>query len=430
MNKSLTTIVVCAGILLFGMQFAIGKQKPSQPLPLDDIRIFTEVFAKIKSSYVDHVEDEELLKNAIRGMLNGLDPHSTYLNEDAYRTLQEGTSGKFGGLGIEVSMENHFIKVITPIDDTPAQRAGILAGDLIIRLNDTPVKGLALEEAVRIMRGKPGSEIKLTITRQDQIKPIIITVTRDIINVTSVKRKTLEPGFGYIRISNFQENTVSSLHQELDTLKNENNNALEGIVLDLRNNPGGILPSAVGVADSFLDKGLIVYTEGRIKESQLTFNAKPTTKLNNIPMIVIVNGGSASAAEIVAGALQDQKRALIIGEKTFGKGSVQTILPLNKSSAVKMTTARYYTPSGRSIQATGITPDITIKKINISNILDEEDADMMIKEADLGDHLENQQQNANSEDKQTSVINGQSLLKTDYQLYEALNILKALSILK
>ena len=403
-------------------------------LPLDELRIFSEVFAKVKNDYVESVNDRELIENAIRGMLEGLDPHSSYLDKEHYTELQEGTSGEFGGLGIEVGMEDGFVKVISPIDDTPAERAGIKAGDLIIRLDDQSVKGMMLNDAVKLMRGKPGSDIILTVVRIGEDKPIEITITRDIIAVRSVRGKTLEPGFAYIRVSNFQTNTAEDLRKSLEKLKQENNNGLSGLILDLRNNPGGILNAAVGVSDLFLDSGLIVYTEGRIKDSKMTFNAKPMDMIKDAPIIVLVNGGSASASEIVAGALQDHDRAIIMGEQTFGKGSVQTILPMNEEAALKLTTARYYTPSGRSIQASGIKPDIIIDNIRVDSRVDTTSG--QIKEADLSGHLESGQEAAEedknkskkADDKKKGKNKEPSLAETDYQLYEALNVLKGLAI--
>jgi carboxyl-terminal processing protease len=403
-------------------------------LPLDELRIFSEVFAKVKNDYVESVDDRELIENAIRGMLEGLDPHSSYLDKEHYTELQEGTSGEFGGLGIEVGMEDGFVKVISPIDDTPAQRAGIKAGDLIIRLDDQSVKGMMLNDAVKLMRGKPGSDIILTVVRIGEDKPIEITITRDIIAVRSVRGKTLEPGFAYIRISNFQTNTAEDLRKSLEKLKQENNNGLSGLILDLRNNPGGILNAAVGVSDLFLDSGLIVYTEGRIKDSKMTFNAKPMDMIKDAPIIVLVNGGSASASEIVAGALQDHDRAIIMGEQTFGKGSVQTILPMNEEAALKLTTARYYTPSGRSIQASGIKPDIIIDNIRVDSRVDTTSG--QIKEADLSGHLgsgqeadeEDKDKSEKADDKKKGKNKEPSLAETDYQLYEALNVLKGLAI--
>ena len=431
-------------LLGFGAQIAVSQNKaesqenaPIEGLPLDELRTFTEVFAKIKNDYVEPVNDKELLEDAIRGMLAGLDPHSSYLDKESYAELQEGTTGEFGGLGIEVGMEDGFIKVISPIDDTPAQRAGIKAGDLIIRLDETPVKGMSLNDAVNLMRGKPGTDIVLTIVRNGEDKPLKIKVTRDVIKVKSVRNRTLEPGFGYVRISNFQAYTTEDLRKALDELKKDNNDDLKGIVLDLRNNPGGILNAAVGVSDLFLEKGLIVYTEGRVADSKLRFNAKPGDSIKNTPIVVLVNAGSASASEIVAGALQDHKRAIIMGEKTFGKGSVQTILPMTNETAVKLTTARYYTPNGRSIQASGITPDIVIDKVKLAKSEDEFNA--IVKEADLSGHLENHQDNGDPAAEETKEIEEEvvdeikeelPLSLTDYELYEALNVLKALALFK
>lgn len=410
---------------LFISRISLANEDGDTILPLDEIRTFTEIFSKIKDDYVEDVDDKKLLENAIRGMLQGLDPHSTYLDEDAYKELQEGTSGEFGGLGIEVGYEDGFVKVISPIDGTPAQRAGIKAGDIIIRLDNKSVKGISLMEAVKMMRGKPGSKITLTIVREGENKPFEISIVRDIITVENIKTETIEPGFTYIRISNFQTHTVDDLKKGLIKLKNENNNNIKGLILDLRNNPGGLLNAAVGVSDLFLNNGLIVYTEGRIKDSKLKFNAKPSEMLKDTPIIILVNGGSASASEIVAGALQDHKRAVIMGEKTFGKGSVQTILPMNDRTALKLTTARYYTPSGRSIQASGIEPDMIVKNIKFDLKKDIQN-NGLIKESDLSGHLDNKKSNDDEEKEEN--INNALLIENDYQLYEALNVLKGLSI--
>ena len=402
-------------------------------LPLDEIRTLTEVFAKVKNDYVEPVDDREILENAIRGMLEGLDPHSAYLNKEAYLELQEGTSGEFGGLGIEVGMEDGFVKVISPIDGTPAERAGIMPGDLIIRLDDTPVKGMSLNESVNIMRGKPGTQITLTVVREDQEKPLDIVIIRDVIKIKSVRSRILEPGFGYLRVSHFQLHTPDDLRTELSKIRDENKDNFKGLILDLRNNPGGILSAAVAVSDFFLDKGLIVYTEGRVSDSRLKFTAKPDDILDNAPIVVLVNAGSASASEIVAGALQDHKRAIIMGQQTFGKGSVQTILPMSSESALKLTTALYYTPSGRSIQASGITPDIIIDKIKIEDIEEESN---IIKESNLSGHLDNKTETDNDDEQTTDSgkkekpVSRRPLPTGDYELYEALNVLKGLSILK
>ena len=403
---------------------ATGKAAVSG-LPVDELRTFTDVFGRIKNDYVEDVEDSELLENAIRGMLSGLDPHSSYLDHEQFKELQVGTTGEFGGLGIEVGMEDGFVKVIAPIDDTPAQRAGVQAGDLIIRLDDTPVKGLTLNDAVKIMRGKPGTILRITVVREGVEKPLKIDIKRDIIKVKSVKNRMLDEGFGYVRISQFQSKTAESMVSSIEDLKKQAGGSLKGMVLDLRNNPGGVLNGAVAVSDAFLKKGLIVYTEGRVNDSKLRFNATPDDILDSSPLVVLVNQGSASASEIVSGALQDHSRAIIVGTPTFGKGSVQTILPLSNGTAVKLTTARYFTPSGRSIQAEGIKPDIQLDQVNVSAIERTFDP---IKEADLSGHLSNgngkKKPSADKKDDEKE----EPLAQTDYQLYEALNLLKGLAI--
>ncbi|MCK5720733.1 MAG: S41 family peptidase [Thiomargarita sp.] len=417
--------------LIIGSYLTIGNDvladRYNNSLPLEELRTFTEVFQRIKTDYVEEVDDKTLLENAIHGMLNGLDPHSNYLNAESFNEIRIGTTGKFGGLGIEVGMENGFVKVISPIDDTPAKRAGIQAGDLVIRLDDTPVKGMTLNDAVKIMRGEPGTEIVLTIIRETADKPLTISIIRAIIQVKSVKKSILESDYGYIRISHFQDRTGEQLANAIQALEEENNGKkLQGLVLDLRNNPGGVLHAAVDVSDAFLTQGLIVYTEGRIKDSSLSFSAKAPDLLDGSPLVILVNGGSASASEIVAGALQDHKRAIIMGTKTFGKGSVQTILPMNNNTALKLTTARYFTPLGRSIQAEGIKPDIELNKIELATV--EKDKLKSIKEADLAGHLDNKEKTApNKADK---IAEKKSLAKEDYAIYEALNLLKGLNIIK
>ena len=390
-----------------------------QSLPLDELRAFTETFTVIKKNYVEPVEDKKLLESAVRGMLSGLDPHSSYLDGDDFKQLREGTSGEFGGLGIEVSMEDGFVKVVSPIDDTPAARAGIEAGDLIVRLDDAPVKGMSLSDAVKIMRGKKGTKIMLTIIREGEEKPLKISITRAVIQVTAVRGRELDPGYGYVRIAQFQVNTGRKLRDEVDKLKAANDGTLKGLVLDLRNNPGGVLTAAVSVSDAFITKGLIVYTEGRTADSEQKFNASPDDLLGGSPIVVLVNGGSASASEIVAGALQDHNRAIIMGSKTFGKGSVQTVLPMKSDAALKLTTARYYTPNGHSIQARGIIPDIELKNIRVTEVDPEFEG---ITERNLTGHLENEE--SEGDDSETK-----SLASRDFALYEALNLLKAVAIL-
>lgn len=433
MNALIRNFLVLTVGLMLGVSLAIGRSGLAErseghgPLPLDDLRVFTEVFEKIKNDYVEAKTDKDLIESAISGMLTNLDPHSAYLNEEAFAELQVGTTGQFGGLGIEISMEDGFVKVVSPIDDTPAQRAGMQAGDLIIRLDEKSVKGMTLSEAVKIMRGEVGTSIELTVVREGAEKPLKFNITRDIIRVKSVKFRSLDKGYGYIRITQFQSRTGDNLANAISKLKDENQD-LKGIVLDLRNNPGGVLNAAVRVSDAFIDKGLIVYTEGRTDDSDNKFHATTGDLIKGAPIVVLINGGSASASEIVAGALQDHKRAVIMGTRSFGKGSVQTILPMNNGTAVKLTTALYFTPNGRSIQAEGIVPDIKTERLSVSNA--EEPALQRIKEADLTNHLGNgngKKKDADKEkkDKQDKV----SLASEDYQLYEALNLLKGMNIM-
>ena len=428
-SKQLT--LVAAGAVL-GVTLALGhgvvgaRDNSAEVLPLEQLRTFSDVFARIKRNYVEDVSDEVLLEHAIRGMLSGLDPHSSYLNTEQFNELRIGTSGEFGGLGIEVGMEDGFVKVVSPIDDTPAERAGMLTGDLIIRLDDKPVKGLSLNDAVKLMRGKPGSDIELTVVREGEDKPLTITITRAVIQVTSVKTRMLEDNFGYVRISHFQTKTTADMLKAIDKMKQDND--LQGMVLDLRNNPGGVLSAAVGVSDAFLQDGLIVYTDGREEDSKLRYSASQGDVLDGAPLVVLVNGGSASASEIVAGAMQDHGRGVVMGNKTFGKGSVQTIQNLANGGAVKLTTARYYTPNGRSIQAEGIDPDIVTGNLRVSQR--EESGIEPITESSLSGHL------SNTDDEQTSTDTGSAeevevtnLAEDDYQLNEALNLLKGLTIL-
>ena len=415
------------GIVL-GVSIAIGHSvyalKDDQQIPFEDLQAFTEVFSKVKSDYVESVDDRKLIEDAIRGMLSGLDPHSSYLNTSEFSDLKIGTTGQFGGLGIEVGMENGFVKVISPIDDTPASRAGIQASDLIIKLDDKAVKGMTLNEAVKIMRGKPNTDIVLTIVREGEPKPLVFTITREIIRVKSVKNRMLEPGFGYVRITNFQSRTTADLLKAISDLQKDQ--TLEGLILDLRNNPGGVLNGAVGVSDAFIGDGLIVYTEGRIEDSSHRYVATPGDSLNGAPLVILINGGSASASEIVAGAMQDHKRAIIVGTKSFGKGSVQTIQELQNGSAVKLTTARYFTPNGRSIQAKGIEPDIELSTLKIS--ADAQKSSQGFSENDLDGRLNNPNGD-DGDDKSDKTAESENLAETDFQLFEALNLLKGLRIM-
>ncbi|MBS8241122.1 S41 family peptidase [Marinobacter lipolyticus] len=405
-----------------GERVQIQLPDPEEQLPLEDLRKFTEVFARIKDAYVEEVDDRTLLESAIKGMLSELDPHSTYLAPKDYEQLEESTSGEFGGLGIEVGMEDGFVKVIAPIDDTPAQKAGVQAGDLIIKLGDKPVKGMSLEEAVKLMRGKPGTVLSLTIMREGESAPIVIDVERAIIKVTSIKSRLIDNGYGYVRITQFQADTGTQFVDALTALEEDYGKDLDGLVIDLRNNPGGILQAAVEAADALLDEGLIVYTEGRIQSSRLRFNAKAGDLMEGTPIVVLINGGSASASEILAGALQDHQRAVVMGTQSFGKGSVQTVIPLDETHAIKMTTARYYTPDGRSIQAKGIKPDIEVKPAELQEL----DGQPFFTEADLSGHLEGQ-----GEGEETTAEEQQnaSAAERDYQLRSALNLLKGLRIL-
>ncbi|ERI52725.1 peptidase S41, partial [Pseudomonas sp. EGD-AK9] len=393
------------------------------PLPLDDLRTFAEVMDRIKAAYVEPVSDKTLLENAIKGMLSNLDPHSAYLEPEAFLELQESTSGEFGGLGIEVGMEDGFVKVVSPIDDTPASQAGIQPGDLIVKIDGQPTKGLSMMEAVDKMRGKAGSKIELTLVR-DGGRPFDLTLTRAVIKVRSVKSQMLEDGYGYLRISQFQVNTGEEVGKALTRLRKDNGDKkLRGLVMDLRNNPGGVLQAAVEVTDHFLKKGLIVYTEGRLANSELRFNADPADASEGVPLVVLINGGSASASEIVAGALQDHKRAVLMGTDSFGKGSVQTVLPLNNDRALKLTTALYFTPNGRSIQAQGIVPDIEVARAKLTREQDNEG----IKEADLQGHLGNGNGGADRPSK-AKAAQPQRPQDDDYQLSQALNLLKGLSV--
>ena len=395
----LVLIGVIAGVALSLNFSAVAQRDLTRlPLPIEDLRSFAEVFGAIKSGYVEPVEDKKLITGAINGMLSDLDPHSAYLDQEAFKELQVGTQGEFGGLGIEVGMEDGFVKVVSPIEDSPAFRAGIQPNDLIVKLDETPVKGLSLNDAVKRMRGRPKTSIKLTIIRKGEPKPIEVTLVRETIQVQSVKSKLVEPGYGWVRVSQFQEHTGETMVRHITNLYKQG--PLKGLVLDLRNDPGGLLNGAVGISAAFLPaKTLVVSTDGRTDDARRKFVAAPEDYLRgpgvggedylkslpaavkSVPMVVLVNGGSASASEIVAGALQDHKRATIIGTQTFGKGSVQTIMPLGNNTAIKLTTARYYTPSGRSIQAKGIVPDVIIE--------DPASPTIGLREADLAKHLAN-----------------------------------------
>lgn len=454
-----------AGVLISLQLSAIADKESAEPLPIEELRAFSEVFGRIKSDYVEPVSDKKLITEAITGMLTGLDPHSAYLDTEAFKELQIGTQGEFGGLGIEVGMEDGLVKVIAPIEDSPAYHAGMKSGDLIIKLDDVLVKSLSLSDAVKRMRGKPGSKITLTVVRKDAPKPLLFTLTRAIIKVQSVKSKLVEPGYAFVRITQFQEHTGENLASALNNLYKQNQAPLKGLVLDLRNDPGGLLNSSVAASAAFLPKdALVVYTEGRNAEAKMRLSAVPDDYLRgnekdylkslppavkSVPMIVLVNGGSASASEIVAGALQDHKRAIIMGTQTFGKGSVQSVLQLGNNTAIKLTTARYFTPNGRSIQAKGIVPDIIVEDPATMD----QDQTFRMREADLERHLTNSQEQDTKTDGSTKPAvpapvapvkpapkreEGEAakpkLLeygsKEDYQLQQALNLLKGVNILQ
>lgn len=451
-NISLISLGIIAGVAA-SMQFdAIAQKRASAPLPLEELRQLSDVFGLIKSDYVEPVEDKKLLTEAISGMVSSLDPHSAYLDQKAFKELREGTMGKFVGLGIEVGMEDGFVKVVSPIEDSPAYRAGIKAGDLITRLDSTPVKGMTLDEAVKKMRGEPNTKITLTIARKEEDKPIVVTITRQEIRVQSVKAKVIEPGYAWLRVTQFQEPTVDDMVTRLLAIYAQEPN-LKGLVLDLRNDPGGVLPGAIGVSAAFLPKdSVIVSTNGQLESSKQMFYGKrefyatrpgvdPLARLpaaiKKVPMVVLVNSGSASASEIVAGALQDYNRAVIMGSQTFGKGSVQSVIPLppDRQTAVKLTTARYYTPKGRSIQARGIVPDILVDEYADGDGLNS----LRLREADLTKHLTNDK-DKNEISSKSSGLDQQEEEKLiarerqrkplmfgetdDFQLQQALNHLK------
>jgi carboxyl-terminal processing protease len=437
------------GVLLSLNFSAIAQREAKTPIPYEDLQLLSAVFGKIKSDYVETVPDDKLIKEAINGMVRGLDPHSDFLDADAFKELQVSTQGKFGGLGIEVGVEDGVVRVTSPIEDTPAFRAGIKAGDLIVKIDDTATRGLPLSKAVEKMRGKPGTQVVLTVVRKEVDQPLTFTLTREEINVKSVRAKMLEPGYGYIRIRNFQERTGEDLAKSLKEFYAKGD--LKGLVLDVRSDPGGLLNQAVAVSAAFLPKdALVTYTDGRTPDSRMRLAATKENysrrgddyfkdlpaAVKKVPMVVLVDGGTASASEIVAGALQDHKRATVIGNQTFGKGSVQTILPLGNNAGLKLTTARYYTPSGRSIQAKGIEPDIAVD--------DGRDTSQRIREANLERHLETSK--AKEEEAKATVpavktgdINkgevGAALPRfefganDDFQLQQAMNHLKGMPVI-
>lgn len=412
-------------VVLFILPISAANANSKEAIRLLDL--FGDVFDKVKRDYVEDVEDKDLIEAAINGMLSSLDPHSSYLNEKAFDEMRIQTSGEFGGLGIEVTMDNGLVKVVSPIDDTPAFRAGLQSGDYISRIDDEAVMGTTLSESVEKMRGKPGTKIELTVLREGENEPLEFTIKRAIIKIKSVRFHT-EEDVGYVRITSFSEQTAKNLKKAVKSLKKKIGKEFKGIVLDLRNNPGGLLDQAIEVSDLFLDKGEIVSTGGRVSDSNKRFNASKGDIIDDKPIVVIINGGSASASEIVAGALQDHRRAIIIGTKSFGKGSVQTVIPLSTSKgAMRLTTSRYFTPSGRSIQAEGIDPDIKVEQGKIELVKGKK----RTSEASLRKHLKNnnkKKKSSNSKNKKSGEEGSKSVYDTDYQLGRAIDLLRGINI--
>ncbi len=413
-------------LLALGAPAALGSEQDASTdvLPWEQARLLAEVMERVKREYVEPVDDKTLIENAIRGMIAGLDPHSSYLDVSEYRDIRETTSGAYSGIGVEVVLDNGFFRVIAPFDGTPADRAGIKSGDIILSVDEISLTGLRMEQVVELMRGVPGSKVKVTLQRRNLTKPLVKHLVRERVKLASVRGELMETGFGYVRISQFRDNTGAELRKTLRDLQDQNGSALQGIVIDLRNNPGGIVNAAVMAADIFLEQGLIVYAEGRVNAASFRYAARPGDELNGAAIVVLVNEGTASAAEILAGALQDNERAIVLGKQTFGKGSVQTIMPLGNGDALKLTTARYYTPSGRSIQAEGIHPDVKLEPVLVS--LDARD-DRPLSERDLANHLENGQQ---EEDLIAKDVLNSELAEQDFELYQALNMLKGLRIMQ
>ena len=391
------------------------------------LKLFSDVISIVQDNYVEKTDQKKLMYGAINGMLRELDPHSSFLKPEDYKELQIETKGKFGGLGIEITIRDNILTVVSPLEDTPADKAGIQANDQIIKIDDQPTQDMSLMDAVQKMRGPKGSKVKLTILRKGMQKPLEVELVRDIISIQSVKSHALEPGFGYVRISSFQSGTAADLRKALTQLETENS-GLQGLILDLRNDPGGLLDQAVEVSDEFLDGGLIVYTGGRLENQKMRFEAHKKSKPFAFPIVVLVNSGSASASEIVAGALQDHKRAIVMGEQTFGKGSVQTVIPLNDGSALRLTTSLYYTPSGRSIQAKGITPDIIVRKENSKSEEAQGDDLTRIREKDLPRHFDNQKSDTQSK-IEAAQADAKKLVEADNQIRRALDLLKGYKIM-
>ena len=402
-----------------------AAQSSSDRVSLDDIRNFSRVYEVVRQAYVEKVDNKTLMKAAITGMLSGLDPHSEYLDKEGLTQLNEDTTGQYSGLGIEVLQEDGGLRIISPIDDTPAARAGIKAGDSIVKINGTVIDPQNVDAMFDQLRGKPGSKIDLTIVHANSDKLIDLHLVRENIAVSSVKVRELEPGYAYVRVSQFQEDTASDLEKKLGELIAKHG-PQKGAVLDLRNNPGGLLTAAVGVSDDFLNSGIIVTTRGRLQDSNMSFSAHPGDQLDGAPMVVLANNGTASAAEIVAGALKDNRRALIMGQRTFGKGVVQTVLPLDADHAVKITTARYYTPNGTSIQAEGIKPDIPLADLTVNKA--DSAPTLISSEADLPNHLANENAKTGANINDDGSAADAKLATSDYELSQALNVLKGMAL--
>ncbi|AQQ69644.1 peptidase S41 [Microbulbifer agarilyticus] len=428
MLTSLLGVAALTALPLMGLSQGDSEERVSleaeSRLPLEDLRSFAKVFEQIRRGYVKEVDDSTLLEFAIKGMLQGLDPHSSYLDSRSFTDLQANTTGEFAGLGIEVGVEDDYITIITPMDDTPAERAGLRAGDVILRLAGKSMRGVSLDDAVEQMRGPVGSSVTLTIGRKGHKQPFDVTLKRDKVRVYSVRGEMLEDGYGYLRISQFQLDTGGDLMRAMKKL--DKKGELKGLILDLRNNPGGVLQSSVEVVDAFLEEGLVVYTEGRNDASNLRYSASPGDVTKGAPLVVLINDGSASAAEIVAGALQDHRRAVVMGTDSFGKGSVQTVIPINDDRAIKLTTALYFTPKGRSIQAQGIKPDITVERVQITRM----EGRSRSTEADLAGHLDNGNggKESGSQDRKRAKAEKEDWYSRDNQVFEALNVLKGLNL--
>lgn len=446
MRKVKSILFILSALIIGANALAITAATANKEAAIspENLQRLATVFADVKKYYYKPIDDKTLFTNAISGMLANLDPHSAYLGPEDLKDLQMETTGKFGGIGIEIVPDQGAIKVVTPLDDTPAYRAGIKAGDYIIQINNKLVRNMTLTDALNLMRGKKGEKVTLTILRKNTPKPLTFTLRRETIKIKTIKGKMLEKGYGYVRIAIFQDPTANDLEKAIAKLKAESGNQLKGIILDIRNNPGGLFESSVQISDDFLDadklkdNNLIVYTKGQSEDAQISAKATPGELIPNVPLVVLINEGTASAAEIVAGALQDHKRAIVVGTRSFGKGSVQTVIPIDSTSVIKLTTALYYTPLGRSIQAKGIEPDITVENLQIPEKKSELQALEKINESSLIDHIKNGDETTTSDDTATSNLEAtdeqsnteNELAYKDYQLYEALHILKSLNVLR